>query len=262
MFENNYSLIIGKPTEKPNIETVVSRIELKHVMNTYTNYQPSNINNQFNFEQTPVTNGNQFSPPIGPFGSSLSSPNTDNNFSPPMMLPPPFMMNGYVPNEPPPLQQIHTTTNRPNRHPTTPPSVSTNQDVNNICGTRYSETEIAPFIFGGEDTQRGDWPWMVAIYLNKATGLSFNCGGSLISSKAVVTAAHCINTSTKNYRAHEVVLYLGRYSLIDWSEQGIIVIILTEHLLRKANKINFIFIRIDSHKCGTNHNSFGLQKTT
>lgn len=61
---------------------------------------------------------------------------------------------------------------------------------------------------------------MVAIYLNKATGLSFNCGGTLISAKTVITAAHCINTSTRNYRAHEVVLYLGRYSLIDWSEVG------------------------------------------
>lgn len=61
---------------------------------------------------------------------------------------------------------------------------------------------------------------MAAIYLNKATGLSFNCGGTLISSKTVITAAHCINTSTKNYRADEVVLYLGRYSLIDWSEVG------------------------------------------
>lgn len=58
--------------------------------------------------------------------------------------------------------------------------------------------------------------------MNKPTGLSFNCGGSLVSPKAVISAAHCINTSTKNYLPHEVLLWLGRYSLIDWSEVGAI----------------------------------------
>lgn len=86
-----------------------------------------------------------------------------------------------------------------------------NPDLNTICGTRHSETQIIPLIYGGETIQRGDYPWTVAIYTNEATGLSFSCGGTIISARTVITAAHCINTSTRNYTAQEVVLYLGRY---------------------------------------------------
>lgn len=75
---------------------------------------------------------------------------------------------------------------------------------------------------------------MVAIYLNKPTGLSFNCGGSLVSARAVLSAAHCINTATKNYQAHEVLLWLGRYSLTDWNEAGAI-----------SNNVQYIYIHPD-----------------
>lgn len=77
-------------------------------------------------------------------------------------------------------------------------------------------------MFGGEETKRGDWPWVAALYLNKPTGLSFNCGGSLVNTKSVLTAAHCINTPTKNYQPHEVLVWLGRYRLVDWNEVGAI----------------------------------------
>lgn len=100
-------------------------------------------------------------------------------------------------------------------------NVNINRDaVKAFCGTRYTEFDVSPLIFGGEDTKRGDWPWMVAIYLIRSNGLSYNCGGSLVSHNVVVTAAHCINTDTKNYRPHEVLLWLGRYNLLKWNEAG------------------------------------------
>lgn len=97
-----------------------------------------------------------------------------------------------------------------------------NVNANDICGTRYSQGEVTGFVFGGIETRRGEWPWVAAIYLNKPTGLNFNCGGSLVNTKSVITAAHCINTSTKNYQPNEVLLWLGRYSLVDWNEEGAI----------------------------------------
>lgn len=75
-------------------------------------------------------------------------------------------------------------------------------------------------VVGGNDISRGSWPWLVAIYISKASGLSFNCGGSLVSKKVVVTAAHCFKGSGKQYEANEVVIYLGRFNIMKWREEG------------------------------------------
>jgi len=42
-------------------------------------------------------------------------------------------------------------------------------------------------ITGGSTAARGQFPWQVALIIN---GASF-CGGSLISSQWILTAAHC-----------------------------------------------------------------------
>lgn len=75
-------------------------------------------------------------------------------------------------------------------------------------------------VVGGETVKRGAWPWLVAVYLNKASGPTFNCGGNLVSAKTVVTAAHCFRTSERIYTASEVVLFLGRYNIQNWNEAG------------------------------------------
>ena len=49
-------------------------------------------------------------------------------------------------------------------------------------------------IVGGEPSKRGAWPWIALIgYVNNLGETSFKCGGTLISSRQVVTAAHCVN---------------------------------------------------------------------
>jgi len=60
-----------------------------------------------------------------------------------------------------------------------------------ICGIERTTDKI----FGGELTELGEFPWMAALeYKSKFTGKNagINCGGSLINSKYVLTAAHCI----------------------------------------------------------------------
>ncbi|XP_037049414.1 serine protease gd-like [Bradysia coprophila] len=92
---------------------------------------------------------------------------------------------------------------------------STVTGLQHECGTTHAKSNFRHLVVGGEAVKRGAWPWLVAVYLNGARGSSFNCGGILISAGIVVTAAHCLRMSERTYQPHEVVLYLGRHSIVD-----------------------------------------------
>jgi len=49
-------------------------------------------------------------------------------------------------------------------------------------------------IVGGEYAPQGAWPWAVIIGRAGLTGFSIICGGSLIATDAVLTAAHCFDS--------------------------------------------------------------------
>lgn len=50
------------------------------------------------------------------------------------------------------------------------------------CGTRIGKFGM---MFGGNQTQKGEWPWIVAFFFQP--GDRFFCGGSLISIKHVLS---------------------------------------------------------------------------
>ncbi|CAH2308074.1 transmembrane protease serine 9-like [Pelobates cultripes] len=79
----------------------------------------------------------------------------------------------------------------------------TSSDLQRIwdCG----EVQISSRIMGGTSSEPGEWPWQASLRLNG----KHLCGGSLISNKWVVTAAHCV----KNYAESNLSLYLGSYNL-------------------------------------------------
>lgn len=58
-----------------------------------------------------------------------------------------------------------------------------------ICGKAVT---VRSLVANGHATKRGSHPWLVAVYAQKVLGLEFTCGGTLISNKYVITAAHCI----------------------------------------------------------------------
>lgn len=48
-------------------------------------------------------------------------------------------------------------------------------------------------VVGGVDAQVGAWPWMALLgYKDRVGEVGFKCGGSLITKRHVLTAAHCI----------------------------------------------------------------------
>merc|ERR550517_2295642 len=65
-----------------------------------------------------------------------------------------------------------------------------------VCGLRpgFNTGEMARII-GGTDAKEGEVPWQAGLLL----GGKLECGGAIVSSRAMVTAAHCLKHPASNY---------------------------------------------------------------
>ncbi|XP_077609800.1 transmembrane protease serine 12 [Crocuta crocuta] len=60
------------------------------------------------------------------------------------------------------------------------------------CGTApLADALKGSRIIGGTEAQIGAWPWLVSLQIQSGNILAHVCGGSLVKSKWVLTAAHC-----------------------------------------------------------------------
>ncbi|XP_061189646.1 uncharacterized protein LOC133197565 [Saccostrea echinata] len=74
------------------------------------------------------------------------------------------------------------------------------------CG-QVSSSLVQPYILGGSQSYRGQWPWTVALMI----GNSFLCGGTLVADQWVVTAGHCVESVSK--KSYLVSAQIGSVSL-------------------------------------------------
>ncbi|CAF3924807.1 unnamed protein product [Rotaria sp. Silwood2] len=75
-----------------------------------------------------------------------------------------------------------------------------------VCGCSLNPVSITRIV-GGENASEASWGWAVSISINE----TFLCGGSILSSSWIITAAHCV----ENFIASQFIIYAG--STLVWS---------------------------------------------
>lgn len=87
----------------------------------------------------------------------------------------------------------------------------------NSCGSKVIGSGL---IIGGKFSMKNEWPWLAALLTRSDS--SFFCGGTLISSLHVITAAHCIQPKGQRLPKSfdEIVVYMGKHNLSVSNEHG------------------------------------------
>ena len=76
-------------------------------------------------------------------------------------------------------------------------------DPTTSCGCSRNSAS-ANRIVGGETASDGTWSWAVSLSING----NYQCGGSIMSSSWIITAAHCVHVAN----ASQVIVYAGATS--------------------------------------------------
>ncbi|GFR16481.1 proclotting enzyme [Trichonephila clavata] len=113
-----------------------------------------------------------------------------------------------------------TSTKRPTRTPVGRGGGGKPSFLPENCGvTRYPHTRVV----GGKQAEKGSWPWMAVIFVEKRNNVkSPDCGGALVTTRHVITAAHCVVTgrSATTMSPRLLTVRLGAHDLKKSNEPG------------------------------------------
>merc|ERR1712136_524862 len=84
-------------------------------------------------------------------------------------------------------------------------------------------------IVGGTDAERGDWPWQIGYGVISGSSFSIVCGGTLISTKWAITAAHCTVGAPLDGTGSRVILGAHDIGSVDDTRKDFIVSELINH---------------------------------
>lgn len=185
-----------------------------------------------------------FLPTVEPENGQLDDYDTDPSFDFNSNAPQPAMTNSMIDVPSVVTQRIDEDDNQQKKHPRWQNRLLA---TNAHCGTYDEELKYTQLISGGNKITPGTWPWLVAIFQkdSKASNLVFQCTGSLISNRLVLTAAHCFksNSRLQPIAAKKIVLAFGRHDIRDWTEKNAIlsdvdeIIVHPDYLSTKESKI-------------------------
>lgn len=127
-------------------------------------------------------------------------------------------------------------------------SVSSSQSQNERIRTLNSLKCTAPArnvienILRGNEVPKGHYPWHAAIFRYDDSGSQYFCGGTLISSNSVLTAAHCLLDGLKKKSPDTLIVRFGITRLNFDGESHFVNKIVTHDLFNKCNYLHDIGI--------------------
>ncbi|KAK3108393.1 hypothetical protein FSP39_007025 [Pinctada imbricata] len=108
------------------------------------------------------------------------------------------------------------------------------QSINSAgCGAQRVSPAVS-YIVGGTEATPNSWPWMASLEYN---GYHV-CGGSLISNKYVITAAHCVEGSMSNPSKWTVRLGKHDRSKTESTQKNVGLVSIISHENYNGNKID------------------------